>query len=198
MKKQIKKNMAKRHQVEVEEEKYEYEHSTKFEIKQFAYILIAIFVIIGLAFGLSYAFDFSNNKTKEVQTETTAVETNYSEILGLQSFGMMDEEYYVLFGSASDTDTQSILSVFDVYSGSDDAIPGYFVELGEGFNASMYLDEAAGEVFTTSPESIEELQIAEIPTLVKFSNENGTTQVVEFVQGAENVQMAILLNNNGE
>ena len=148
-----------------------YNDDTSKIIKCFVFVVL---VCVVMYFLTVFILEHSSSYTKE----TVKTSIQYDEVLAGTSFKIKDSEYLVLFYNLEDDEDSKYADMISDYEAKDDALPIYYVDLGNGMNKSVVTSEESNKNATSSSE----LKING-ETLIKFKD----NQISDYIEGVESI-----------
>ncbi len=146
-------------------------------------VIILVVLILFVAFYLLTIYIVnkdSNINTDNKVNESQEKSISYDKILLGRSFSMNDDDYYVIYYDSSNKDTSSIYNeLVTNYKVKEDALPIYYVDMGDGLNKSHSTNEESNR----SPNGVDDLLING-PTLIRFQD----GKVIDYRQGEEDIK----------
>ena len=148
-------------------------------IKTIAVVVVIAGMVYGLTLVLTKMGVFDAGYTKP---EREDAQISYEVVTVGTMFNKSDKEYYVVVDEFTDNPNQYLYSILYRYSGLEDKLSLFKLDLSDGFNAK-YL----GEGSNPSAQRTEDVKFSG-PTLIKIKNNKN----VLYIEGMENIEKELL------
>lgn len=147
------------------------------DLKKVIICITTVLIIFVLVYLLTvYITKNSTDSVVKKKFDNTTVQ--YDEILAGTSFSQKDKEYLVLFYNVSEDDDSSYYTLKSDYESKDDALPFYYVDLGNSLNKPIVSTEDNSEATKAS-----DLKISK-PTLIKIKD----GELEDYIVGKDDIE----------